>query len=213
MAFLAIFRQRHNFRLSHGRCKMHGSSLTKYSDNSENSIPKLHSSHSQRRCVGYLSPLPSPSKSVVQLTYTRSGSIPCCLAIESNDSQALDLLSTPSACIVYLERVMQENSEGWRNTCEPCGQAVFWPSTEGAPAESSYRRYLMGEIHLKASLQPSSAVFDFLVEVGPLCLSPAQSGLIQLILSILWSFSPSKRRGSSQWTTPRIFSRSVSVCC
>ncbi|KAJ7141279.1 hypothetical protein C8R44DRAFT_763116 [Mycena epipterygia] len=98
------------------------------------------------------------------LSYTRSASIPCAITIESTDLQALDLLSSPSSSIVYLERVTQENSETWRNTHEPCGQAVFWPSTEGSPADSPHRRQLMGEIHLKATLQPSSAVFGFAVE-------------------------------------------------
>ncbi|KAJ7782336.1 hypothetical protein DFH07DRAFT_320702 [Mycena maculata] len=98
------------------------------------------------------------------LSYTRSASIPCAITLESNDLQALDLLSSPTTCFVYLERIMQENSEGWRDTHEPCGQAVFWPSTEGAPTDSSRRRQLMGEIHLKSNLQPSSAVFEFAVE-------------------------------------------------
>ncbi|KAF8127744.1 hypothetical protein K438DRAFT_926033 [Mycena galopus ATCC 62051] len=98
------------------------------------------------------------------LSYTRSASIPCALTIETNDRQALDLLSAPSASIVYLERAFYEGTEVFRNTVEPCGQAVLWPSTEGAPEESTHRRHLIGEIHLKANLQPSSAVFGFQVE-------------------------------------------------
>ncbi|KAJ7784473.1 hypothetical protein B0H16DRAFT_1492632 [Mycena metata] len=98
------------------------------------------------------------------LSYTRSASIPCAMTIETQDTQALDLLSSPSAFIVYLERANHENLEPWKNTCEPVGQAVFWPSTEGAPEDSSRRRHLMGEIHLKPNLQPSSAVFGFAVE-------------------------------------------------
>ncbi|KAJ7212926.1 hypothetical protein GGX14DRAFT_519162 [Mycena pura] len=98
------------------------------------------------------------------LSFTRSTSIPCAMTIESNDKQALDLLSSPTACIVYLERVIQDNAEGYRSPIEPCGQAVFWPSTEGDPAESSSRRHLMGEIHLRANLQPSSAMLGFAIE-------------------------------------------------
>ncbi|KAJ7244117.1 hypothetical protein C8J57DRAFT_1477043 [Mycena rebaudengoi] len=45
-----------------------------------------------------------------------------------------------------------------------CGQAVFWASTEGAAAETSLRRQLMGEIHLRPTLQPSTDVVDFLIE-------------------------------------------------
>ncbi|KAJ6498815.1 hypothetical protein C8R45DRAFT_897469 [Mycena sanguinolenta] len=95
------------------------------------------------------------------LSYTRSSSIPCALTIETNDRQALDLLSSPSASMVYLERGFYEKRDIFRNTVEPCGQAVFWTSTEGAPEESSYRRHLMGEIHLRSNLQPSSAVCGF----------------------------------------------------
>jgi hypothetical protein len=67
--------------------------------------------------------------------------------------------------MVYLERAFRENKDVWRNTVEPCGKAVFWPSTEGAPEDSSFRRHLMGEIHLKSNLQPSSEVHGFKVEV------------------------------------------------
>ncbi|KAJ7467198.1 hypothetical protein FB451DRAFT_1137875 [Mycena latifolia] len=98
------------------------------------------------------------------LSYTRSASIPCAITIETQDTQALDLLTSPAACIVILERIMEETSQDWRSTSEPCGQAVFWPSTEGAPTEYSYRRHLMGEIHLKPNLQPTSAVFGFAVK-------------------------------------------------
>ncbi|KAF8200065.1 hypothetical protein K438DRAFT_1823146, partial [Mycena galopus ATCC 62051] len=98
------------------------------------------------------------------VSYTRSASIPCALTIETNDRQALDLLSAPSASMVYLERAFYEGTEVFRNIVEPCGQAVFWPSPEGAPEESTHRRHLIGKIHLKANLQPSSAVFGFQVE-------------------------------------------------
>ncbi|KAJ7933781.1 hypothetical protein B0H13DRAFT_1951935 [Mycena leptocephala] len=98
------------------------------------------------------------------LSYTRTASIPCAITIETKDLQALDLLSSPSASMVYLERTVYESKEAWRNTVEPCGQALFWPSTEGAPESSSFRRHLMGEIHLKANLQPSSSMLGFAVE-------------------------------------------------
>ncbi|KAJ7507137.1 hypothetical protein B0H11DRAFT_1970392 [Mycena galericulata] len=88
------------------------------------------------------------------LCYTRSASIPCAMTFESEDLQALDLLSSPATCFVYLERVTQESSEGWRNTREPCGQASLL----------AINMRLMGEIHLKTNLQPSSAVFGFAVE-------------------------------------------------
>ncbi|KAJ7049698.1 hypothetical protein C8F01DRAFT_1001673 [Mycena amicta] len=99
-----------------------------------------------------------------QLSYTRSASIPCAMAIETSDKQAMDLLSGPSASLVYLERTTQEN-QGYRNSTEPCGQAVFWPSTEGgADSAVPNQRRLMGEIHLRGDLQPTSAVLGFAIE-------------------------------------------------
>ncbi|KAJ6562567.1 hypothetical protein B0H19DRAFT_1260136 [Mycena capillaripes] len=99
------------------------------------------------------------------LSYPRSASIPCAMTIESTDTQALDLLSSPTASIVYLERLTKEKLKDaqWNIIAEPCAQAVFWTSTEGA-TETPHRRQLMGEIHLKANLQPSSAVPKFAIE-------------------------------------------------
>lgn len=92
------------------------------------------------------------------------------MTIETDDIQALDLLSSPSASIVYLERSINEKRRDLqRIVSETCGQAVFWPSTEGAAADSvsSNRRQLMGEIHLRGNLQPSSAVPGLVIEVRP----------------------------------------------
>ncbi|KAJ7275678.1 hypothetical protein C8J57DRAFT_1504980 [Mycena rebaudengoi] len=38
------------------------------------------------------------------LCYTRSSSIPCALTIETENAQALDVLASPTAALVYLER-------------------------------------------------------------------------------------------------------------
>ncbi|KAF7368299.1 hypothetical protein MVEN_00151100 [Mycena venus] len=100
------------------------------------------------------------------LAYTRSASIPCAMTIETPDTEALDLLSTPAAAMVYLERAFRENKNTGGNTVEPCARAVFWLSTEGQPEaeDVSSRRRLMGEIHLKGNLHPSSAMVGFRVE-------------------------------------------------
>ncbi|KAJ7252467.1 hypothetical protein C8J57DRAFT_1077472, partial [Mycena rebaudengoi] len=101
------------------------------------------------------------------LCYTRSSSIPCALTIETANAQALDVLASPTAALVYLERHTRSITNGIsRRYANPliCGQAVFWASTEGAAAETSLRRQLMGEIHLRPTLQPSTDVVDFLVE-------------------------------------------------
>ncbi|KAJ7244114.1 hypothetical protein C8J57DRAFT_1141905, partial [Mycena rebaudengoi] len=102
------------------------------------------------------------------LCYTRSSSIPCALTIETANAQALDVLASPTAALVYLERHARSttNAAVSRKDATPlvCGQAVFWASTEGAAAETSVRRQLMGEIHLRPTLQPSTDVVDFLIE-------------------------------------------------
>ncbi|KAJ7234929.1 hypothetical protein C8J57DRAFT_1195182 [Mycena rebaudengoi] len=98
------------------------------------------------------------------LSYTRRTCIPCALTIDTEDAHAFDLLTMPAACMVYLERTSRRNEERveWTQTVEPCGRAVFHPSTEGTPDYSARR--LMGEIHLRADLQPSFAIFGFRVE-------------------------------------------------
>ncbi|KAJ7244091.1 hypothetical protein C8J57DRAFT_1191615 [Mycena rebaudengoi] len=101
------------------------------------------------------------------LCYTRSSSIPCALTIETASAQALDVLASPTAALVYLERHTTSTTHGTSRSdanALVCGQAVFWASTEGAAAETSLRRQLMGEIHLRPTLQPSTDVVDFLIE-------------------------------------------------
>lgn len=120
------------------------------------------------------------------------------MTIETDDIQALDLLSSPSASIVYLERSINEKRRDLqRIVSETCGQAVFWPSTEGAAADSasSNRRQLMGEIHLRGHLQPSSAVPGLVIEVRPF-LAALASNLFILYPSMRWSSSLFKRQGS-----------------
>ncbi|KAJ6613506.1 hypothetical protein B0H10DRAFT_1951414 [Mycena sp. CBHHK59/15] len=94
-----------------------------------------------------------------QLCYTRSTSIPCALTIEMANTHALDVLTSPTAA---LER--RTRSPGGADTLELCGQAIFKASTEGAAVDASSRRQLMGEIHLRRTLQPSTDMIDFLIE-------------------------------------------------
>ncbi|KAJ6613801.1 hypothetical protein B0H10DRAFT_2270100 [Mycena sp. CBHHK59/15] len=93
------------------------------------------------------------------LCYTRSTSIPCALTIEMANTHALDVLTSPTAA---LER--RTRSPGGADTLELCGQAIFKASTEGAAVDASSRRQLMGEIHLRRTLQPSTDMIDFLIE-------------------------------------------------
>ncbi|KAJ6591393.1 hypothetical protein B0H10DRAFT_1960786 [Mycena sp. CBHHK59/15] len=99
------------------------------------------------------------------LCYTRSTSIPCALTIETANTHALDVLTSPTAALEHRTR-----SPGGADTLELCGQAVFKASTEGAAVDTSSWRWLMGEIHLRRTLQPSTDVIDFLIEYTVLVL-------------------------------------------
>ncbi|KAJ7051374.1 hypothetical protein C8F01DRAFT_1175192 [Mycena amicta] len=94
------------------------------------------------------------------LSYTRSASIPCAISIESPDTEAVDLLSAPTAPMVYLECTTQQNSNNYRTTMEPCTQGVFW-TPPGAQ-----RGHVLGEIHLKPTLHPTTnfAAYGFRVQ-------------------------------------------------
>ncbi|CAK5265425.1 unnamed protein product [Mycena citricolor] len=97
------------------------------------------------------------------------------------DLQALDVLSAVQAPSIYLERHVQENSAGFKSVTEVCGVATFWVSPEGAPpipgdVANDTRRQLMGEIHLRPNLQPTSKVFEFLVEYAVVAFPPTAAG-------------------------------------
>ncbi|KAF7351869.1 hypothetical protein MVEN_01148400 [Mycena venus] len=117
------------------------------------------------------------------LSYTRRTCIPCALTIDTKDAHAFDLLTTPVACM----------------TVEPCGRALFHPSMEGAPDYSARR--LMGEIHLRADLQPSVAIFGFRVEYAVVIFpfqaagfKPLDSGpVLQQDVEIVTAYAPGPR--------------------
>nr|GAT55755.1 predicted protein [Mycena chlorophos] len=83
-------------------------------------------------------------------SYTRSASIPVALTIESEDSEAVDVLSAPGAPILVLECTTQQNAQNYRTTTEPVMKAVWWP----APGQP--KGHLMGELHLRGNLHPST---------------------------------------------------------
>ncbi|KAJ7175944.1 hypothetical protein C8R46DRAFT_1080132 [Mycena filopes] len=125
------------------------------------------------------------------LSYTRSASIPCAMTIETEDIQALDLLSAPSSSIVFLERANHENVEVWKNTSELVGQA--------------------------ANLQPSSAVFGFAVEYS-VVVFPFQAAafkpmnnepVLQQVVEITTRYAPGPR--PKTYTAPTYNTRNVIV--
>ncbi|KAL0954346.1 hypothetical protein HGRIS_003340 [Hohenbuehelia grisea] len=106
------------------------------------------------------------------LCYTRGTVLPCFMTIESPDMQALDLLSSPKAIMVRLRRnikyhefrTMAVDAMTWRDSVDDTDPAVWWPSTEGEEADTLVRRHLCGEIQLKKTLKPSTAIGNFRIE-------------------------------------------------
>ena len=106
---------------------------------------------------------------IIQLYYTRGSLIPFCLRLESDDQQALDLLSPPKAIIVRLKRRIQYhfNPEhlSLHDTVDYSDRAVLWPSAECSGDPSKRLRFVNGELHIKPDTKPSSAVGDFRIQV------------------------------------------------
>jgi len=97
------------------------------------------------------------------LSYAIGSPIPLYMTLTSDDSQALDLLSTPSSIKVQLFRARAVGSSALKtdtagrsdNTFrEVCGTAVFWPTTmEDASVDG--KRRLQGELEVRKWLKPS----------------------------------------------------------
>ncbi|KAF8905076.1 hypothetical protein CPB84DRAFT_1772347 [Gymnopilus junonius] len=106
------------------------------------------------------------------LCYTRCTLIPLFLRLESDDQQALDLLSTPKAIVANLRRRIQyhpnptkaQGTYALRDTVSHYGPAIWWPSTEGSEEDLGRFRFFTGEIHLSSDVKPTSAMGDFRLE-------------------------------------------------
>jgi hypothetical protein len=96
------------------------------------------------------------------------------MIIETPDAQALDLLSSPRAIVVRLQRRVAYNTDEathrtdaagkrWHAAVDYPGTAVFWPGPTGD--EGNCRR-LDGEIQLSKHLKPSSAMMHFSITVS-----------------------------------------------
>jgi hypothetical protein len=104
------------------------------------------------------------------LCYTRGAVIPCVLDIECKDSQAFDLLASPHAVVLQLQRrvrffldtaAVSASQLGWNETVDAVETAVWWPGERNS-AEPHVRR-LEGEIRLSKDLKPTSAISHFSV--------------------------------------------------
>ena len=94
--------------------------------------------------------------------------IPISLHLEGDDEQALDLLSSPKAIVARLRRRIgyhfkSVESSPWRDSLYNSQLAVWWPSTE--QSEQRGVRYVNGELHLRADIEPPSAMAHFQIEV------------------------------------------------
>jgi len=104
------------------------------------------------------------------LSYTRGSVIPISLRLNTDDQQALDLLSSPQAIVARLRRRIKyhHNSEktlkslAWRDSIDHSQLAVWWPSAE--QSEQRGVRYVNGELHLRADIKPTSAMASFRVQ-------------------------------------------------
>ncbi|KZP31767.1 hypothetical protein FIBSPDRAFT_813420 [Athelia psychrophila] len=103
------------------------------------------------------------------LCYTKGTAIPCVLFVESPDAQALDILSSPKAVDVRLQRCVTYSSippsqrthavrKEWNTSFDFPSSATFWP---GPPCENPHQRQLDGEIQLSPHLKPSCAIMHF----------------------------------------------------
>lgn len=103
--------------------------------------------------------------------------IPCLVTVVCEDSEALDLLSSPHAINVRLRRIatlIQAGSVLGRGLAPPkrdisqdFGTAVWWPRVEHSDAKQPLNtRHLEGEIRLAKSLVPSFDMGCCTVEVG-----------------------------------------------
>jgi len=115
------------------------------------------------------------------LCYTRGSVIPLILLLESQDHEALDLLSSPRSVVVRLRRFIQYHSGedpsfersawrdpnlehvAWRNVVDYSPLARWWPSAE-ISADFHSKRYLNGELHLVSDVKPTSAIIHFRME-------------------------------------------------
>jgi hypothetical protein len=109
-----------------------------------------------------------------KLCYTRGTAIPCVMIIETPDKQALDLLSSPRAVVVRLQRLVTYSAGaathhthaagiGYRAAVDYPATAVFWA---GPACDEDKDRRLDGEIQLPKNLKPSSAFLHFSITVG-----------------------------------------------
>ncbi|KAJ6558644.1 hypothetical protein B0H10DRAFT_1846698 [Mycena sp. CBHHK59/15] len=104
------------------------------------------------------------------LSYTRGSVIPCSLTLLCRDSQALNLLSAPTAINVHLRRQVNYPALSTLplyllptpESVHEIGRAVWRPANDASRRPDSSRKF-EGEIHLAKNLKPTTAISDFTV--------------------------------------------------
>lgn len=107
------------------------------------------------------------------MQYALGSPVPLHLVLESEDTQALDIISTPAAVKVDLVRAMTTGIEATAENPErrtdnfftiPLSGAYFWKVNE--PGDGPNRRVLQGEIDIGTKLKPTFVFPGLSVEVG-----------------------------------------------
>ncbi|KAF5391525.1 hypothetical protein D9757_002501 [Collybiopsis confluens] len=111
-------------------------------------------------------------------SYTRGSAIPLRLEIQSQDRLALELLSSPDAVNVHLNRRIRYkdvqmfggSSSRWSTVIESVGAVTWVPQagegnlSETTPSPDYYRSALTGKLKLKRSLVPSASIANLSIE-------------------------------------------------
>lgn len=111
------------------------------------------------------------------LSYTRGTALPCRMVLQSEDAQALDLISAPSSVMLSLRRRVRfynkasvgKTDVAWNESFETAGTAIWWPST--TESSDSFTRYLEGEIQIPKDMKPTASISHFSI-VYDVVLSP-----------------------------------------
>ncbi|KAJ7054152.1 hypothetical protein C8F01DRAFT_995908 [Mycena amicta] len=106
------------------------------------------------------------------LCYTRGTAVPCSLTFESTDAQTADLFGALTSSALYLERCVTCFVDGTSSQRSSCGQARWWPCPPHYTPRNPNERYLMGELHLRKDLHPSSVVKQFRVDYAIVLFPP-----------------------------------------
>ncbi|KAI0783856.1 hypothetical protein BC629DRAFT_1593993 [Irpex lacteus] len=115
------------------------------------------------------------------LSYAAGSPIPIVVTFSSDDQQALDVISSPTAVKVALVRErligLVATRPGAGNSAnvvrEVMGTANFWPS-EGGAAEEPNKRTLQGELDVRKALRPTFTFPTFTLRYD-VCMYPSQA--------------------------------------